>query len=115
MKAGFDAINHLTKAVDYQPDNDEYRKQRLREVSAAAGKLRDPRDVFINEIADEVDVENQRLWVEVQRAIEAGQSAMSQANTSRRINLSPWQLFAWSLCLTLMSAVKVSCAVFRHC
>ena len=71
-----EAISHLTKAVDYAPENDEYRK-RLREVSAAAGNLRDPRDVFINEIADEVDVENQRLWVEVQRAIEAGQSAMA--------------------------------------
>lgn len=71
-----EAIKSLTKAVDYQPGNERY-SESLREVSAAAGVLRDPRDVFVNEIADVIDVENQRLWIEIQRAIEDGQKHMA--------------------------------------
>lgn len=66
------AIRELTIAVDYFPDNEQYR-QALDRAAAIAGMSRDPRSTHIDDIADQLYVEQQRLWIEVQRKIEEGE------------------------------------------
>jgi general secretion pathway protein D len=70
-----DAIRHLTTAVDYMPDKKEYRDS-LATAQALSGQSRDARSVYINQIADQHAVEQQRLWAEAQERLEQGRAAL---------------------------------------
>lgn len=66
-----DAVKHLTMAVDYLPDNEEYRKA-LANAQALSGQSRDARSVHIDQLANQLSVNQQRLWAEAQQKIEDG-------------------------------------------
>ncbi|MBA3847866.1 MAG: hypothetical protein H0X45_14655, partial [Planctomycetes bacterium] len=70
-----DAVRSLTTAVDYMPDKPEY-QDALAQAQAIAGHSRDARSVTIVQIADELTVEQQQLWIEAQQKIEDGSSAL---------------------------------------
>jgi type II secretory pathway component GspD/PulD (secretin) len=70
-----DAVKDLALAVDYQPDNAEYKKQ-LSAVRALAGLERDPRSLQIDRVVDEAQVKEQELWAEAQARKEEGVKAM---------------------------------------
>ncbi len=71
-----DAVRHFTTAVDYQPDNEQYRKD-LANVQALSGHSRDARSVYVNQLADQLSVNQQRLWAEAQSRIEEGQKLLA--------------------------------------
>lgn len=66
-----ESIKHLKIAVDYFPNNETYRKG-LKEAETIAGTTRETRSTYINQLADNLRVEHQRLWVEVQQLIASG-------------------------------------------
>ena len=70
-----DAVRHLTTAVDYMPDKKEHRDA-LATAQALSGQSRDARSVYINQIADQHAVEQQRLWAEAQERLEHGRKAL---------------------------------------
>jgi len=70
-----DAVRHYTTAVDYQPDNEQYRKD-LANAQALSGHNRDARSVYVNQLADQLSVNQQRLWAEAQSRIEEGQKQL---------------------------------------
>lgn len=70
-----DAVKSFTSAVDYLPDNQEYRKA-LANAQALSGQHRDARSVYINQLGDELSVNQQRLWAEAQEKIAAGRKAL---------------------------------------
>ncbi len=70
-----DAVRSLTTAVDYMPDKQEY-QDALAQAQAIAGHSRDARSVTIVQIADELTVEQQQLWIEAQQKIENGNEAL---------------------------------------
>ncbi len=74
-----DAIRAFTRAVDYQPDNQLWRKA-LDEAKAMAGISRDPRSVQRDRLADELLVKQQQLWQDAQRWLSEGEKAMSAGN-----------------------------------
>ncbi len=67
-----EAIRQLTIAVDYFPANEEFQRA-LDEAKTIAGLSRDPRSTHINDIADQLTVQQQELWIEVKRKIEEGE------------------------------------------
>lgn len=71
-----DAVKSFTTAVDYLPDNQEYRKA-LANAQALSGQNRDARSVYVNQLGDELAVNQQRLWAEAQEKIEAGNKALA--------------------------------------
>jgi type II secretory pathway component GspD/PulD (secretin) len=74
-----DAVKEFTKAVDYMPDEKSYREAMLN-AAAIAGTSRDPRSTYINEINDQYTAEQQALWIEAQRHIEAGTKHMESGD-----------------------------------
>ena len=83
-----DAIRNLTIAVDWQPNETNYRKA-LDQAQAIAGVSRDPRTVQINRTADELNVKQQQLKVEAtakkddgKRALDAGDFAEAERDFS---------------------------------
>ena len=83
-----DAIRNLTIAVDWQPNEPNYRKA-LDQAQAIAGVSRDPRTVQINRTADELNVKQQQLKVEAtakkddgKRALDAGDFAEAERDFS---------------------------------
>lgn len=70
-----DAVKSFTSAVDYMPDNQEYRKA-LANAQALSGQSRDARSVYVNQLADQLSVNQQRLWAEAQEKIEVGRKAL---------------------------------------
>ncbi len=71
-----EAIQAFTRAVDYQPDNQLWRKA-LDEAKAMAGISRDPRSVQRDRLADELLVKQQQLWQDAQRLLAEGEKAMT--------------------------------------
>jgi len=70
-----DAVRSLGIAVDYMPDKQEY-QDALAQAQAIAGHNRDHHSVTVVQIADELTVEQQQLWIEAQQKIEDGTSAL---------------------------------------
>ena len=62
------ATEQLKLAVDYFPNNEAYRRS-LRDAETLAGASRDSRSTYINQLSDELRVEHQRLWVEIEQHI----------------------------------------------
>ncbi len=71
-----DAIRHFTTAVDYQPDSEDFRKE-LANAQALSGHSRDARSVYVNQLADQLSVNQQRLWAEAQSRIEEGRKHLA--------------------------------------
>ena len=74
-----DAIRDLTVAVDWQPQNEKYRKA-LEQAQAVAGVSRDPRSIHINRTADELSAKNQQLKVEAAARTEDGKKALEKGD-----------------------------------
>ena len=83
-----DAIRDLTVAVDWQPQNEKYRKA-LEQAQAVAGVSRDARTIHINRTADELSAKNQQLKVEAAGRTEDGKKALEKgdfAEAERQFN-----------------------------
>lgn len=83
-----DAIRDLTVAVDWQPQNEKYRKA-LEQAQAVAGVSRDARTIHINRAADELSAKNQQLKVEASARTEDGKKALEKgdfAEAERQFN-----------------------------
>ncbi len=85
-----DAIRNLTIAVDWQPQEQKYRKA-LDQAQAIAGVSRDSRTVQINRTADELNVKQQQLRVEATAKKDDGKKALDAgdfAEAERQFSLA---------------------------
>ncbi|TVR44690.1 MAG: hypothetical protein EA402_06310 [Planctomycetota bacterium] len=73
------AIEHLKIAVDYFPNNEEYRRA-LRDAETLAGRARDSRSTYIDQLADSMRVEHQRLWVEIEQHLDRGRRLLEEGS-----------------------------------
>jgi len=74
-----DAIRAFATAVDYVPEKKEYRDA-LAQAQAMSGQSRDARSLYINQLADQLTVEQQRLWAEAQARIEEGRAHLERGD-----------------------------------
>jgi type II secretory pathway component GspD/PulD (secretin) len=74
-----DAVKSFATAVDYMPDNEEYRKA-LANAQALSGQSRDARSVYVNQLGDELSVRQQQLWAEAQEKVELGRKALESGD-----------------------------------
>lgn len=72
-----EALDHLRKAVDYDPANETYRTA-LSRAATIAGEANDTFNTYTDEIHDQLTVEQQRLWIDVQAKIEEGMGHLEQ-------------------------------------
>ncbi len=70
-----DAVQALTRAVDWAPSNEAYRKA-LRDTESMAGLTRETRSTQIDRMADELSVRQQELKAEALARLDRGTKAM---------------------------------------
>ena len=73
------AIEQLKFAVDYFPNNEEFRRS-LRDAETLAGASRDQRSTFIDQLSDELRVEHQRLWVEIEQHLDRARTLLEEGS-----------------------------------
>ncbi len=71
------AMQHLKRAVDYMPDNEQYREE-LQLTATLAGVERSPTGVHINRVNEEIRVRQEQLWVEILNSIEEGETLLTE-------------------------------------
>lgn len=74
-----EAIDQLKIAVDYFPNNERYRRA-LRDAETLQGTSRDSRSTYIDQLADGMQVEQQRLWAEIEQHVERGNRLLEEGS-----------------------------------
>ena len=73
------AMQHLVRAVDYMPDNQEYRRL-LEQARALAGMERSATGIHTDRLNEELRVRQQQLWVEILNRIEEGEAHIARGD-----------------------------------